>query len=152
MARLPESDAMDIDSWEFWRVVQMATADFFRARLDTMIDLRHPLAALATRMPWPEIEAALGPMLAHKDRQGRTVQDADLFGPTLEVVGAGVSNRGRPRLPVRLMMALMYLKHAYNESDESVVERWAQDVYFQFFSGMAHFEVSVWSSHLVLRR
>ena len=118
----------------------MATADFFRARLDTMIDLRHPLAVLGTRMPWPEIEAALGPVLAHKDRQGRTVQGADLFGPTLAVVGAGVSNRGRPRLPVRLMVALLYLKHAYNESDESVVERWAQDVYFQFFSGMAYFE------------
>ncbi len=26
----------------------MATDDFFRARLDTMIDLRHPLAVLAT--------------------------------------------------------------------------------------------------------
>ena len=76
----------------------MVTADFFRARLDTMIDLRHPLAVLGTRMPWPEIEAALGPVLAHKDRQGRTVQGADLFGPTLEVVGAGVSNRGHPRL------------------------------------------------------
>ena len=30
----------------------MTTPDFFRARLDAMIDLRHPLAALATRMPW----------------------------------------------------------------------------------------------------
>ncbi len=30
----------------------MTTPDFFRARLDTMIDLRHPLAVLATRMPW----------------------------------------------------------------------------------------------------
>ena len=49
--------------------------------------------------------------------------------------GAGVSNRGRPRLPIRRMVALLYLKHAYGESDESVVERWAQDVYFQFFSG-----------------
>lgn len=32
------------------------------------------------------------------------------------------------------MVALLYLKHAYNESDESVCERWAQDVYYQFFS------------------
>ena len=29
----------------------MATDDFFHARLDTMIDLRHPLAKLAQRMP-----------------------------------------------------------------------------------------------------
>ena len=26
--------------------------DFFRNRLDQMIDLRHPLAVLANRMPW----------------------------------------------------------------------------------------------------
>ena len=34
-------------------LLPMATTndDFFRARLDQMIDLRHPLAVLATRMP-----------------------------------------------------------------------------------------------------
>ena len=41
------------------------------------------------------------------------------------------------------MVALLYLKHAYGESDESVVERWAQDVYFQFFSGNEYFEACV---------
>ena len=33
--------------------------DFFRNRLDQMIDLHHPLAVLANRMPWQEIEASL---------------------------------------------------------------------------------------------
>ena len=42
----------------------MATDDFFRARLEQMIDLRHPLAVLATRLPWSAIEAALAPKLA----------------------------------------------------------------------------------------
>ena len=46
----------------------MATDDFFRARLNSMIDMRHPLAVLATRMPWAAIEASLAPALAHKDR------------------------------------------------------------------------------------
>ncbi len=41
----------------------MATDDFFRARLDTMIDMRHPLVVLATRMPWAQIEASLAPAL-----------------------------------------------------------------------------------------
>jgi IS5 family transposase len=118
----------------------MATDDFFRARLETMIDMRHALAVLATRMPWAQIEASLAPLFSHKDRGGRVVEGADLFGPTLEITGAGVSPRGRPRLPIRLMVALLYLKHAYGESDESVVERWAQDVYFQFFSGNLYFE------------
>jgi IS5 family transposase len=118
----------------------MATDDFFRARLDQMIDLRHPLAVLAARMPWADIEASLAPAFAHRDRKGRVVEGADMFGPTVAVAGAGVSNAGRPRLPIRLMVALLYLKHAYNESDESLVERWAQDVYFQFFSGQVYFE------------
>jgi IS5 family transposase len=34
----------------------MSTPDFFRSRLDAMIDLRHPLAVLANRMPWKSIE------------------------------------------------------------------------------------------------
>ena len=34
------------------------TEDFFRNRLDQLIDLRHPLAVLANRMPWQEIEAS----------------------------------------------------------------------------------------------
>ncbi|BCQ51758.1 hypothetical protein BLKGLAD_08200 [Burkholderia gladioli pv. gladioli] len=34
------------------------TEDFFRSRLDSMIDLRHALAVLATRMPWAQLAAA----------------------------------------------------------------------------------------------
>lgn len=117
----------------------MATDDFFRARLETMIDLRHPLAVLSKRMPWASIEASLAPLFEHRAGRSRRVSDADLFGQSVELAGV-VSPAGRPRLPIRLMVALLYLKHAYNESDESVVERWAQDVYFQFFSGNEFFE------------
>jgi len=87
----------------------MATYDFFRARLDHMIDMRHPLAVLATRMPWTQIEASLAPLVAHRPRPGRRVVDVDLFGTAAELVGVGVSNAGRPRLPIRLMVALLYL-------------------------------------------
>ena len=118
----------------------MATDDFFRARLDSMIDMRHPLVVLATRMPWTDIEASLAPLLAHKDRSGRLVQDADLFGPTAQLAGAGLSNAGRPRLPIRLMVALLYLKHAFNLSDEELCERWSENVVWQFFSGLAYYE------------
>ena len=117
----------------------MGTDDFFRARLDGMVDMRHPLVTLARRMPWPQIEAALAPALAHRDRKGRLVEGADMFGPTLVVSGAGVSNAGRPRLPIRLMVSLLYLKHAFNESDESLVERWSENVVWQFFSGMEYY-------------
>jgi IS5 family transposase len=64
------------------------TDDFFRSRLDQMIDLRHPLAVLAQRLPWSQIEAALAPSFARKDREGKAVAGDDLFGTTLEIAGA----------------------------------------------------------------
>lgn len=51
----------------------MATDDFFRARLDQMIDLRHPLVVLAGRLPWGQIEAALAPAFARKHRAGKVM-------------------------------------------------------------------------------
>ena len=41
----------------------MSTPDFFRSRLDQMIDLQHPLAVLPTRLPWAVIKAAVAPKL-----------------------------------------------------------------------------------------
>jgi IS5 family transposase len=97
----------------------MSTPDFFRSRLDAMIDLRHPLAVLAKRMPWSSIEATLTPMFERRAREGRMSAEVDLFGVTPpKLAGAGVSAAGRPRLSIRLMVGLLYLKHAYNESDE----------------------------------
>jgi IS5 family transposase len=37
----------------------MQTADFFRARIDAMINFNDPLAVLATRLPWDQIEASV---------------------------------------------------------------------------------------------
>lgn len=118
----------------------MPTDDCFRSRLDQMIDLRHPLAVLAQRMPWSQIEAALAPVLAHKNRAGALVESVDLFGPSAQLVGAGVSAAGRPRLSIRLMASLLYLKHAFNLSDEELVERWAENVQWQYFSGNEYYE------------
>lgn len=116
-----------------------ATEDFFSARLDHMIDLRHPLAVLASRMPWQQIEASVSHLLSRKGRSGTALPDLDLFGEQVTRV-ARASNAGRPRVPLRTMIALLYLKHAFNESDEGVVERWADSPRWQFFSGMAYFE------------
>ena len=118
----------------------METSDFFRCRIDAMINLSDPLAVLATRLPWNEIEAALAPMFAHKDRAGQANDDVDLFGPSLAVAGAGRSNAGRPRLPIRLMTSLLYLKHSFNLSDEELCQRWSENVLWQFFSGMDYYE------------
>jgi len=105
-----------------------------------MIDLQHPLAVLAGRLPWNQIEAALAPAFERRNRAGRVIQGDDLFGTSSQLVGAGVSAAGRPRLPIRLMASLLYLKHAFNLSDSDLVQRWAQDVVWQYFSGNEFYE------------
>lgn len=116
-----------------------ATDDFFRARLDHMIDLRHPLAVLASRMPWQQIEASVAHLFSRKAHAGVVMPDLDLFGEAPAPI-ARQSNAGRPRVPLRTMIALLYLKHAFDLSDEAVVERWSDSPNFQFFSGQAYFE------------
>ena len=102
----------------------MSTPDFFRSRLDAMVDPRHPLAVLAGRLDWEQIESRIAPLFA-RNGQRQAVEGVDLFGPTPTTVG--VHPGGRPRLPFRLMLSLLYLKHAYGESDESVCERWGDN-------------------------
>ena len=68
--------------------------DLFRMRLDNLLDQRHELYRLASKLDWKAAE---------------------------ERFGALYSEEGRPGIPIRLMVGLHYLKHAFNESDESVV-------------------------------
>ena len=65
--------------------------------------------------------------------------DLDLFGEQVQRAPVA-GNAGRPRVPLRIMIALLYLKHAFNESDEGVVARWADTPRWQFFSGCAYYE------------
>ena len=123
------------------------TVDFFHARLDAMrgwpraIDLRHPLAVLATRLAWSQLEAELAPIWRRESRDGVLPVGEDLFGSGGGVlVAAGVSYAGRTRLPIRLMCSLLYLKHAFNLSDEETCDRWAENVVWQYFSGRDYYE------------
>ncbi len=116
-----------------------AAEDFFRARLDHMIDLRHPLVVLASRMPWQQIEASVAHLFSRKARAGQAMPDLDLFGEAAQPLERK-SNAGRPRVPLRIMISLLYLKHAFNLSDEAVVERWCETPRWQYFSGLAYYE------------
>ena len=116
----------------------MQEQDFFRSRIDAMINLTDPLAVLATRLPWDQIEAAVAAKFERQHRAGQTLEGQDMFGTTAVLVGAGRSNAGRPKLPIRLMASLLYLKHSFNLSDEEIVVRWSENILWQFFSGMAY--------------
>ncbi len=82
---------------------QLHADELFRSRLENQIDVRHPLVQLSHRLPWSALEQALSPRLP-------------------ATTGAG----GRPALPLRLIAGLLYLKHAYDLSDEAVCERWLE--------------------------
>ncbi len=118
----------------------MNTADFFRSRLDAMIDMRHPLVVLTAQLPWDRIEAALAPNFSHQDRTPKEQRTADLLGEHTVQFGGGVSAAGRPRLSMRLMASLLYLKNSYNLSDEELVVRWSENVVWQYFSGQEYYE------------
>lgn len=80
----------------------------FRARLENMIDMHHPLVRVSHVMPWDELIAAIGHALSEVPE-----------GP------------GRRPLPARLVIGLLYLKHAYDLSDEALCERWLENPYYQ---------------------
>lgn len=86
----------------------------FTARLEQILDHNHSLFKLANAIDWSEFEEAFG----------------KLYDP----------GQGRPAKPIRLMVGLHYLKHAYNLSDEDVVARWIENPYWQYFCGYTHFE------------
>jgi len=74
----------------------------------------HPLYVLAGQIDWSVFEEAFGPLY--------------------------VEDKGRPGLPIRLMVGIHYLKHAFDESDESVVEKLLENPYWQHFCGFEHFQ------------
>jgi IS5 family transposase len=118
----------------------MSTPDFFRARLDGMVDPRHPLVVLTGRLPWAQIEQVLAPHFERKARTPGTVTALDMLGEHEVEFGGGVGIGGRPRLPIRLLASLLYLKNSFNLSDEELVARWSENVVWQFFSGMEYYE------------
>ena len=86
----------------------------FSARLEQILNPDHPLFKLADAIDWTEFEEAFG----------------KLYDP----------GQGRPAKPIRLMVGLHYLKHAFDLSDEDVVARWIENPYWQYFCGSTHFE------------
>jgi IS5 family transposase len=88
-------------------------SDLFRARLDQIVDLGHPLAKLAATIDWRFLEERFGAVYSDKP--------------------------GQPPLPTRLMAGLSILKHTHNLSDEELCARWVENPYFQLFCGEEFF-------------
>ncbi len=88
--------------------------ELFQAHFDQILNPDHPLVQLADRIDWPRFETVF----------------ADSYCEEL----------GAPGKAIRLMVGLQYLKYAFDESDESVVDRWVENPYWQHFCGFRHMQ------------
>lgn len=82
--------------------------------LEFMLDHSHPLYKLANKIDWKAIEEGLSKNYC--------------------------KTNGRPPKPIRLMAGLLILKHVRNVSDESIVEQFSENAYYQYFCGLESFE------------
>lgn len=83
------------------------------SNLSDMLNQSHPLYKLADKIDWEKFEKSFRPLYCQ--------------------------DNGRPGKPIRLMCGLLILKHLRNLSDESVVEQWSENAYYQYFCGMQSF-------------
>jgi transposase, IS5 family len=81
--------------------------------LDELLNPKHPLYLLSKKISWGQFENDF----------------KDYY-----------SQKGRKAKPVRLMVSLLLLKQMYDLGDETVIEQWVQNPYFQFFSGEKTFQ------------
>lgn len=88
--------------------------ELFQAHFDQILDPRHELIQLARKIDWQRFDAAFA--------------------------GCYSEDMGAPAKATRLMVGLQYLKYTFNESDESLVERWVENPYWQAFCGYTHMQ------------
>lgn len=89
----------------------------FFSSFEDLLNPKHPLFILANTVNWQVFEKAFLPLYC--------------------------ADNGRPAKPIRLMAGLLMLKHIRNISDESVVEQWAENSYYQYFCGETSFVPAV---------
>ena len=87
------------------------TSLFFN--LEDTLNRNHPLFLLANKINWNVFEESFKHLYCE--------------------------NHGRMAKPIRLMVGLLILKHVRNISDESVVEQWSENIYYQYFCGETSF-------------
>jgi len=90
--------------------------NIFGTDLLQQLDPTEPLLNLAAKIPW------------------------QLFHDEFKV---HYKEGGAPGKPIRLMVGLLILKQLHDLSDETVVEQWKQNPYYQSFCGMMEFQLSI---------
>ena len=88
--------------------------NIFKIPLKEFIDIKHELCLLSKKIDWEKVE-----------------EDFSEYYCT---------DNGRPSIPIRKIVGVILLKRVYNQSDESVVDRWMENPYWQYFCGETYFQ------------
>lgn len=87
--------------------------EMFKTPLKHFIKEEHPLILLSKRINWDLLEDQLSKYYC--------------------------LDNGRPGVPIRTVAGMLLLRRIFNESDESVIERWVENPYWQYFCGEVYF-------------
>lgn len=87
--------------------------NIFRPILEEIVNPNHELVVLSHKIEWKTFEDEFSKLYSHT---------------------------GQPGIPIRMMVGLLLLKRIYNLGDETVMEQWLQNPYFQYFCGESEFQ------------
>ena len=86
----------------------------FQSHFAQLLNPNHPLVLLANEIDWQAFDERMGQYYCE--------------------------DNGAVAKPTRLMVGIHYLKYVFNESDESVVAKWIENPYWQYFCGFTHMQ------------
>jgi IS5 family transposase len=88
--------------------------DMFKVPLKQFIQESHKLVKLTRQIEWNSLEEELSVFYC--------------------------MDNGRPGVPIRTVAGMLLLKRMFDESDESVIEHWVENPYWQYFCGEVYFQ------------
>ena len=88
--------------------------NMFQTPLKQFIKDKHELVLLSQKIDWDKLE-----------------QELSVYYCT---------DNGRPSVPIRTIAGIVILKRVYDQSDESILDRWVENPYWQFFCGEVCFQ------------
>ncbi len=95
------------------KIEKQPQLEMFKTVLTSFLNPEHKLCLLAKKIDWDYLEKEFAP----------------LYGTV-----------GRPSIPIRTIVGLLLLKQMYNLGDETVMERYLENPYWQHFCGEVYFQ------------
>ncbi|MCK9208318.1 MAG: transposase [Salinivirgaceae bacterium] len=95
------------------KIDKTSQLEMFRIPIKHFIKEGHELVLLSKKIDWDQLEESLDPFYC--------------------------KDNGRPGIPIRTIAGIILLRRMFDGSDESVLGRWAENPYWQYFCGEVYF-------------